>query len=130
MILVDTHVVIWIADRPEKLSAAARAVIDDARLHGKGLAISGITLFELAMAISRGRIMVRRSLDSFLHAVEANFIVKPITGRIAAQAVQFPESYPQDPMDRIIGATSIVDGLPLITADSAIRRCKVIDTIW
>ena len=130
MILVDTHVVIWIADRPEKLSAAARAAIDDARLHGKGLAISGITLVELAMAITKGRIAVRRPLDSFLQTVEANFIVKPITGRIAAHAMQLPESYPQDPMDRIIGATSVVEGLPLITADSAIRRSDAVQSIW
>ncbi len=130
MILVDTHVVVWMADRPEKLSATAHAIIEDARARGVGLAISGITLFELAMAITRGRIATRMSPDSFLQAVEANFIVKPITGRIAAHAMQLPQSYPQDPMDRIIGATSIVEGLPLVTADGAIRRCEAIHTIW
>jgi PIN domain nuclease of toxin-antitoxin system len=130
VILVDTHIVIWIADRPEKLSSSAHAAIEHARGRGEGVAISGITLFELAMAITRGRIEVRMSLDSFLEAVEANFIVKPITGRIAAHAMQLPESYPKDPMDRIIGATSVVEGLPLITADTAIRRSDIVQSIW
>jgi PIN domain nuclease of toxin-antitoxin system len=43
--------------------------------------------------------------------------------------MELPESYPKDPMDRIIGATSMVEDLPLITADGAIRACKAVHAI-
>jgi len=41
-----------------------------------------------------------------------------------------PISYPCDPMDRIIGATAIVEGLPLVTADTHIQASKAVATIW
>jgi PIN domain nuclease of toxin-antitoxin system len=41
-----------------------------------------------------------------------------------------PASYPEDPADRIIGATALVEGLPLLTADREIRRSKAVQTIW
>ena len=56
MILVDTHVVIWLAFDPSQLSAKGRVAIEDARLKGGGLAISDITLLELATLSSKGRI--------------------------------------------------------------------------
>ena len=45
-------------------------------------------------------------------------------------AAQFPSSFPSDPMDRIIAATAIVEGFPLLTADRNIRRSKLVKTIW
>jgi PIN domain nuclease of toxin-antitoxin system len=38
--------------------------------------------------------------------------------------------YPRDPADRIIGATAIVEGMRLVTADKLIRQAKVAQTIW
>jgi PIN domain nuclease of toxin-antitoxin system len=56
VILVDTHVVVWLALDQTHLSKNARAAIDDARRNGDGLAISDITLLELATLSSKGRI--------------------------------------------------------------------------
>jgi PIN domain nuclease of toxin-antitoxin system len=44
--------------------------------------------------------------------------------------MSLPPSYPNDPADRIIGATALVEGLPLLTADREIRRSKSVQTIW
>ena len=128
--LVDTHIVVWLALDAKKLSRKARAAIDEARQHGEGLAIASISLFELAVISARGRIQLDISLESFLQEVEARFIVKPLTGRISAKAQELPASYPNDPMDRIIGATALVEGLSLITADEQIRKSKTVPTIW
>lgn len=62
--------------------------------------------------------------------IEARFIVLPITGRICVRAGSLPASYPNDPADRIISGTALVEGLPLITADEGMRRSKVLRTIW
>ena len=66
MILVDTHVVVWLAFDQNQLSKRARAAIDDARKNGDGLAISDITLLELAALVSKGRVRLDISLESFL----------------------------------------------------------------
>ena len=78
----------------------------------------------------KGRIDLRTSPESFLDEIESQFVVQPITARICAETMRLPDSYPKDPMDRILGATSIVEGLRLITADAAIRRSKALDTLW
>jgi len=130
VILVDTHVVVWLAFAQDRISRKARTAIDAARKDADGLAISDITLFELATLTSKGRVRLDISLETFLHEVESRFVVLPITGRVCARAIGLPPSYPKDPADRIIGATALVEGLSLLTADRDIRKSKVVRTIW
>jgi PIN domain nuclease of toxin-antitoxin system len=130
LILLDTHVVVWLAIDETRISKKAGAAIAEARRAGDGLAISGITLLELALLSKKGRIYLDISLESFMGEVESRFIVLPITGRICVRAMAFPREYPKDPPDRIIGATALVEGLTLITADRAIRDSRTLPTIW
>jgi len=130
VILLDTHIVAWLAFDPTQLSAKARAAIDDARDSGEGLAISDITLLELAILTSKRRLQLDLSLESFLQEVESRFIVLPISGRACVRAFDLPATYPGDPADRIIGATALVEGLSLVTADRKIRRSRALRTIW
>jgi PIN domain nuclease of toxin-antitoxin system len=130
LILVDTHVVVWLAFDQTRISSKAKAAIDDARKLADGLAISGMSLLELATLASKGRIHLGISLESFLQDVEARFVVLPITGRACACGMGFPATYPKDPADRVIAATALIEGLSLITADREIRRSKLVPTIW
>jgi PIN domain nuclease of toxin-antitoxin system len=130
MILLDTHVVIWLALEPARISKKARAAIEAVRHGDEGLAISDMTLLEIAMIESKRRIKLNASLETFLTEVEARFVVLPMTGQICARAIGLPAGYPKDPADRIIGSTALVHGLPLITADEAMRRSKPLQTIW
>jgi PIN domain nuclease of toxin-antitoxin system len=130
VILVDTHVVVWLAFDQAQLSKNARTAINDARKNGEGLAISDITLLELATLSSKGRIRLDISLESFLREVETRFVILPISGRACVRALGLPAVYPKDPADRIIGATALVEGLSLLTADRAIRRSRALHTIW
>jgi len=130
VILLDTHVVIWLALEPGRISKRARAAIQETRQRGEGLAVSDITLLEIATIENKGRIKLNASLEAFLAEIEARFIVLPITGRICVSALALPAAYPRDPADRVIGATALVEGFPLITADDGIRRSKTLKTIW
>ena len=130
MILVDTHVVVWLALDQTQLSKRARAAIDDARRNGDGLAISDITLLELATLATKGSIRLNISLESFLREIEARFTILPISGRACVRALGLPAAYPKDPADRIIAGTALVEGLSLLTADRAIRRSRALPTIW
>jgi PIN domain nuclease of toxin-antitoxin system len=130
VILLDTHVVLWLTTAPAKLSDKAKSAIEDARKGGDGLAISDITLLELATLVSKGRIHLDISLESFLQEVGSRFVVLPISGRACARAMVLPATYPKDPADRMIGATALVEGLSLLTADREIRRSRAVQTIW
>lgn len=130
MILLDTHVVLWLAFDQERISKKAAVSIEEARKSGEGLAISDITLLEIARLEAKGRITLRSTLETFLTEIEARFVVLPITGRVCVRAMGLAAAYPNDPADRIIGATALVEGIPLVTADEGIRRSKTLTTIW
>ena len=130
MILLDTHVVVWLALNAERISRKAKEAIDQARENGDGLAISDITLLELTILASKGRIHFNASLESFLLEVESRFVVLPTTGASCVRALGLPAAYPNDLADRMIGGTALAEGLRLVTADRDIRRSKALRTIW
>lgn len=129
MILLDSHVLIWAVADSKRLSKAAASAIRRAR-RGDGLAVSAITAYEVAWQIASGRVQgygtVETSVLRFLEGVT----MRPITPEIAALATQFPEDYPRDPADRIIGATARAEGMTLVTRDERIRRSPLIRTVW
>src|SRR5215468_645550 len=113
MILLDTHVVLWLALEPNRMSSKARLVIQEARRQGQSVAICDISLLEITTAERKGRITLNRGLESFLAEVEERFSVLPITGKICVRATGLPSAYPKDPADRIIAATALVEHIPL-----------------
>lgn len=130
IVLLDTHVVVWLAQDERKLSKLAAKAIARARKSGGGLAVSSFTLFELAQRVVRKRIQVDMSLDVFLRDIESRFSILHLNAGIAERAVTLPETFPSDPMDRIIVATALVERMPLVTADDRIRESGVVETIW
>lgn len=130
MILLDTHVVVWLAGEEYRLSSKAKTAVDEARQTEQGLAISDFTLYELSTLYRKKQFTLAISLESFLSEVERRFVVLPITTRICVGALSLPTSYPKDPADRIIGATALVEGLTLVTADAQIRKSRAVPTIW
>jgi PIN domain nuclease of toxin-antitoxin system len=129
MILLDTHALIWLANSPQKLSARAREAIREASRE-TGIAIAGITLWEVGWLATHGRLEMAGTVESFLERISSRTAIRPITPKIAALANELPDDYSRDPCDRLIGATALAEGMALITKDANIRSSKQIRTIW
>ena len=134
MILLDTHVLYWMANDSKRLSRRAHQAIREARQeqgrHPAGIAVATITVWELAWLAQNGRIDVAVSVESFVRELVARVILRPVTPEIAALSVRLPQRFPKDPADRLIAATAMVEGMPLVTADARIRQSKLVETVW
>jgi PIN domain nuclease of toxin-antitoxin system len=130
VILLDTHVLIWAVDDSKRLSRRAVSEIRRARRDGGGLAVSAISLWELASLFARGRIQAYGTIEASVRLLIEDVTVRPITSEIAALAAQFPDDFPRDPADRLISATARAEGLTLITHDENLRRSPLLNTVW
>lgn len=124
---LDTHAVLWsLADDP-RLGAKSREII--AQSNRSELVISDIVLLEVAYLHAKGRIESEDGLDALLAKISDSFHVVPINREIAGLAVSL--ELPQgDPFDRVISATAITLGIPLLTRDRKVTECMAVLTIW
>jgi PIN domain nuclease of toxin-antitoxin system len=131
VILLDTHVLVWLVAEPSQLTRRAASVIRRARAN-QGIAIATISLWELALLFARGRLRASGTVEASVRRVveAAGATIKPITPEVAALAVQFPGDFPQDPADRLIAATARAEGLALVTRDEHLRHSPLLRTVW
>ncbi|MGA2377654.1 MAG: PIN domain-containing protein, partial [Candidatus Sulfotelmatobacter sp.] len=113
----------------KKLSRAAASAIRRARNDG-GIAISAITVWEIAALLARGRVRAYGTLEASIQIFLEGVAVRPITPEICALGAIFPSDYSHDPADRIIGGTARAEGLTLITHDENMRRSPLLRTVW
>lgn len=130
--ICDTHILLFWADAPERLTPPARDALAQGLDAGQ-LACCDISLWEIAMLLARGRVRlppgvhIASYLDDIVLAM--NLTVLPITPLIAEQA-QHPDFLHGDPADRLIAATALVHRAPLITADEKLHRVPGLRCVW
>lgn len=128
--ILDTHILIWLAYQPQKLSVAARAAIETTEDRAQQLAISGATLYEVAWLVGQNRLSTLGGSTDLVGQVLSRFMVVPIDSALALAAAQIPTPFHGDPMDRLIVATAIQSNLTLITADRRIFDANLCKLLW
>jgi PIN domain nuclease of toxin-antitoxin system len=129
LILLDTHVLIWLAAMRKRLSIAALEAIDS----GSELAISHVSAQEIAYLVVRGRLEVDRPLDRWLRdalSVEEVRAVAPTVSASLRAGSLDPQEFHGDPIDRLIYATAVEHDAQLVTADERLHRFDPERTVW
>ena len=118
-LLIDTHLLLWAAGQPQKLSRAARRLLDDpdARLW-----FSAVSLWEVAIKHSLRRedfraepIRLRRGL------LDNGWRELVVSSEHAVASLGLPPLH-KDPFDRMLLAQARVEGLSLVTSDELVAR--------
>ena len=122
--LLDTHILVWWLLGVKRLTAAQSHVLKDIESNRQSVALSAMSLRELAKLIQDRWFEVDATLEAWLDVVESHPLISviPITAKVAAESVKLGADFPRDPADQIIVATARCHGLTLITADDAIRK--------
>jgi len=129
-LLLDTHILIrWLAE-PQKLSRNQLRVIEQAVKRSEPLAISDMTLLEIAVLLGEGSHRINSSIEDLFTDLQDNpfFRVLPLTYEIAVEVAAVGPSL-RDPADRAIVATARVHRLRLVTSDQRIVESKLVSVV-
>jgi PIN domain nuclease of toxin-antitoxin system len=130
VIVLDTHVWLWLVTDPTRLSGPAEQAIDAADEIG----VSAISAWEIGMLTARGRIALDRPVARWTRAAldaDPRIVDVPLTARVAVHAASLGGAGMHgDPADRFIYATARALDAPLVTRDTAIRGHDPANTVW
>jgi PIN domain nuclease of toxin-antitoxin system len=131
MILLDTHAWIWFISNPEYLSKRADKAVKGA-VKDKSILISSISAWELALLVKKKRLKLTLEVTDWIAKSESLPFIQflPVTNSIAVKSVNLPLPLHPDPADRIIIATALSVGAPLVTKDEKLLGYSPVKTIW
>jgi PIN domain nuclease of toxin-antitoxin system len=129
--IADTHALIWYLLADPRLSSWAKATFQRAAAGGKTIGVSAISLVEIVYLMEKGRIplLALRSLEEELRKPGSVLEVVPLSQDIALAVQRVDRKAVPDMPDRIIAATALHLGLPLISRNGRIHLSGV-RTIW
>ncbi len=120
--ILDTHVWIWLVNGgPERLLGGAADAIRRTASES-ALAVSAISVWEVAMLESKGRLQLQMDCLEWVNEAtkRAGMRVLPLSPEIAVASARLPGDLHGDPSDRIIVATARHEGAILVTRDRAL----------
>ena len=129
MILLDTHALLWWALDPGQLSDTAEKTVRTMEQHG-GYA-SSISLWELGIKVQRGQLDLPISVDELARRVEHGGVVELVAAdaKTWLRTLRLDWAH-RDPADRVIVATALIKGVPVLTKDRALHEFGGVECIW
>ncbi len=123
MLLLDTHVLVWLDEGNPRLGNSALQTIIESLSAGQ-LGVATISFWEVAMLIEKQRLTLQAELDVWRsELLQTGLLEIPLLGSTALRAGQL-KMFHGDPADRMIVATAIENGATLMTADEKILSWK------
>ncbi len=121
LLLLDTHILIWMINGDSHLNLASRKAINSAAVSGSVL-ISAITVWEIAMLVRSKRVQISKSIQSWVDDMLAapGIVLAPLSPEVAVESCNLPGQFHGDPADRIIVATARNQGATLFSKDKQI----------
>ena len=106
-LLLDSHVVIWAVDEPDKLSARAESLLQDLN---NDLAISAGTIWELSIKVGLGKLSLSLPFREWMEQAISDLMatIVPITVEYSDVQAGLPNHH-RDPFDRLLAAQSLVE---------------------
>jgi PIN domain nuclease of toxin-antitoxin system len=129
VILLDTHIWIWLADEHEELSAYHAQIIAEHR--SDGLGVSAISCWEVAKLVEYGRLNLACDLETWMEAALdlPGIQLIELTPTVAIESTKLPGDFHRDPADQIIVATARTYRLDLLTVDDKILKYEHVYTL-
>ncbi len=129
--LADTHAALWYLYNDPRLSTVAANFIDQAASSGSRIAVSSISLAEITYLIEKRRVPANTYIDleAALDDPEHAFTEIPCSKEVIRFMREISRTSIPDIPDRIVAATALHLGVPLISRDGKIRASAV-QTIW
>ncbi|MEB3343254.1 type II toxin-antitoxin system VapC family toxin [Okeania sp.] len=131
MILLDTHVWLWLLHNPSQLSESAKIAIDREEPHN-GLLVSPISVWEIAVKSSIGKLILPLPIDEWYNfaSTHSGIVIEPLSPLDAIASTSLPETFHKDPADRILVAIARRYGIVLVTCDVKILNYPHVQTLW
>jgi PIN domain nuclease of toxin-antitoxin system len=131
MIIIDTHVWLWLLHDPSQLSNAAREQIEIEEAQN-GILVSAISVWEIAVKSSLGKLALPLPIDDWyaLAKSHSGIVIEALNPEDAIASTQLPGDFHKDPADRMIVAMARRHNVPLITCDNNILKYPHVKTIW
>ena len=119
MLLLDTHVLIWLDEGNTRLGKTALQTINEALAIGQ-LGLATISFWEVAMLVEKQRLIMKTELEVWrAELLQTGLLEIPLRGTTAIRAGQL-RLFHGDPADRMLVATAIENAATLMTADEKI----------
>jgi PIN domain nuclease of toxin-antitoxin system len=120
--ILDTHIFLWLLTGDTRLSEQNLGLIEHRVASGGRICLSTISIWEIAMLESKGRIQLTQPLDRWIStALELSSAnVLELSREILIDSCRLPGDFHADPADRMIVSTSRISNIPLITQDDRI----------
>lgn len=130
-LVLDTHAFVWMLMSPERLSETARRAVEQAVASADEIAVPAICLVEVAYLLERRRLPSEdwERIEGALTDPLGVMVVAPLDLDVATTLRRVPAAAVPDMPDRIIAATALHLGWPLVTRDRQIATAPL-STIW
>jgi len=128
LILLDTHTLVWYVNEDPQMPAGLWQKINSEN----PILVSAISAWEMALLVQKERLLLNIPVEDWIKTATKYFPLTwiDLSAEICLKSTQLPGDFHQDPADRFIAATCILNNATLVTKDKRLQKYSFVKTIW